>query len=423
MKIKSYKKLFTALVFFMAVCLIPGMLFAKESEGQGEGETTEDGRKYSVECQEALVEAQRRWETNPEDLAAAREPLINFLKAPVEPIPSTFYQMLGQFWHIDEKNEKSVEEAQKIFKIGFEAFPEDSGMLFNYAVTTYELEHYNDAGPLFEKYYEMSEEHDIQYLEYAASAFYAADNLKEAKRVYVKIIGLVETPKDSWMQTIIGICQIQEDTKETEKYIRMALDYFPLEKKYWKLLAGIYGEKDDYTGVAAAYEIATRIKLPEDKSEWQNLIEIYNYLGLPLRSAVSIQMGLDLLAAASTEEEQQIKIAEAYARGARVDKAVSYLDSVIAKNPSYTLKIKKATILYEARRNEEAMAALEDCIAEKANAYDAYYMKGWVAWDMKDWDVAERAFEEASVSREETIRYYAENALEMLKSLEKAKSE
>jgi tetratricopeptide (TPR) repeat protein len=134
-------------------------------------------------------------------------------------------------------------------------------------------------------------------------------------------------------------------------------------------------------------------------------------------------MGLDLLAAESTEEAQQLAIAEAYARGARVDKAVSYLDSVIARNPSHKLRLKKAEILYDARRNQEALAAADECIAAKENAYDAYYIKGWVEWDMKNWGEAEAAFHAASNARDEIIRYNSENALERLALLKKAKAE
>jgi predicted Zn-dependent protease len=421
MKKRYLRKLFATLVIFMAVCSISAPLYAQEGQKEGDAAASDDGRKMSMEAQAALLEAQRRFETNPDDLAAARQPIIDFLKTPVEPIPDTLYSMIGQFWYLDEKNDKSIEEANKIYKMAHEKFPEDESFLLNYCITTYELERIEEAAPLFEEYYELMAEKDIKYLEYAAQTYYMAENLKEAKRIFVKLLGLSETPKDNWMLQIIGICQAMEDAKEEEKYIRLALDYFPMEKKYWRYLANVYLSKEDYTGGTAAFEIATRVALPEQKTEWRTLIDLYNYLGLPLRSAEGIQMGLDLLAKESSEEEQQLAIADAYARGARVDKAVAYLDSVIAKAPSYELRIKKATILYEARRNEEAIAALDDCIDMKSNAYDAYFMKGWVAWDMKNWKMAKSAFTESSNSRQETIRYTSEDALEMLASLDEAK--
>ena len=152
---------------------------------------------------------------------------------------------------------------------------------------------------------------------------------------------------------------------------------------------------------------------------------------MPLRSAERTQEGFDLLVKdgtendqEATEKEQHLAVADAYAQGARVDKAVAYLDSVVAKDPSYAydLKLRKASILYEARRNEEALAALDDCIAMNARAYDVHYMKAWIAWDMKDWDLAEEAFDAASSSKEDQVRLTSEDALIMLTDLETART-
>jgi Tfp pilus assembly protein PilF len=423
---RYYQILLAMLVVFMTVCLIPTASFAQDAD-KGEGTATEDGRKMDSEAHAALVEAQRRYETNPDDLAAARQPLIAYLAAPPEDAltPETLYMMLGTFWYTDDKNEKHIEEANKVFKVGHEAFPEDESFLFNYAVTTHDLERFGESAPLFEKYYALMAEKDIKFLEIAAQTYYMIENFKDAKRLYLKLIGMTETPKDAWLLQTIGICQAMEDPKEEKKYIRLALDYFPMEKKYWRYLANRLLAEDQFKAGAAALEIATRVEAPEDGSEWRGLIELYNYIGLFLRTAENTKAGLDLLAKTkdSSEEKQQLVVAEAYARGTRVDKAVAYLDSVIAKNPSYDLKIKKATILYDARRNEEALAALDDCIAADSRAYDAYYMKGWIHWDMKNWDAAEEAFEKSSSSKDDIIRYNSSDALEMLADLVKARTE
>lgn len=415
-------KLFIAIPLFMVVCLIPTIRYVNASEGEKTG--TADGRRMSREAQLALVEAQQRIQTNPEDWASAREPLVEFLATPQEdPVPITMYKMLGYLWYFDEKNETHVNEAYKIYKAGHEAFPSDLELLRNYASVSYHLDMFLEAAPLFEKYYDLDEKHEINYLENAAKIFFTAENLKEAKRVYLRMIGLSDTPKINWFDSLIYICQAQENAEDAEKFIRLALEHFPMEKKYWEFLGYARSEKEDFEGTAACFEIATRVQQPDDTSEWQKLIDLYNYIGLPLRSARSIQEGIDILAKASTEEEQHIAVAEAYARGLRVDKAVASLDSAIAKNPSYALKLKKAEILYNARRNQEALAALDDCIATNKEAYEAYYMRGWIAWDMKDWDTAIEAFDAAAASRDNNIRINATNALDMLASLNKAKNE
>ena len=402
-------------------------LFAAGISKQEE-KSSNEGRRISPEAQAALVEAQRRRETNPDDIASARQPLIDFLAAPAaamaegeNPVPLVLYQMLGQFWYSDENAKNSVDEARKVYKAGHEAYPEDEMLLLNYAVTTYELEKFLDAAPLFEKFYDVSLKHEVKYLSYAAAAYYTGEDLNNAKRVFVRMIEAVEIPESNWLESIISICMEQDNQKDTDKYINLALQFYPTDKKYWNLMGNSFFNKEDYRGAASAFEIAARVEAPDKKSQWRNLIDLYNYIGLPLRSANSIQEGFNMLAEGGKKEEQQLLVAEAYARGARVDKAIAYLDGILSKNKSSELLLKKGKILYDARRNKEAIAAFDECIAMNAKAWDAYLMKALAAWDLEDWKMARDAFDQALNSKD--YRLQAQEALDMLASLDKAKKE
>ena len=433
MKKRPFFKLFVASALVLVLSLVSfcfsthllaaGITKQEEKTG-GSGN---EGRRISPEAQAALVEASRRFETNPDDLAAARQPMIDYMAAPSEampgepnPIPLVMYQMLAQYWYSDENAKNHIDEARKVYQAGHATYPEDEMLLLNYAVTTYELERFLDAAPLFEKYYDVSLKHEVKYLSYAAFAFYTGENLKEAKRVFIRMIEAVEIPESSWLESIISICTEQEDQKETDKYIKLALEFYPMERKYWNLLGNSFLNKEDYQGAASAFEIATRVETPDKKGQWRTLIDLYNFIRLPLRSAESIQKGFNLLAEGGKEEEQQILVADAYAKGARVDKAISYLDGILSKNKSFDLLMKKATILYEDRRNKEAIAVFDECIGMSAKAWDAYFYKALAAWDLEDWKTAEKAFDKALNSKD--FRFQAQDALEVLATLDEAKA-
>jgi tetratricopeptide (TPR) repeat protein len=435
MRKKSFAKLFAASAFCMVFCLIllgtSTNLFAqraaKDSEANGEDQNQDRGRRMSRAAQEALVEAQRRLNTNPEDFAAARQPLLDFMASSPEampdetnPIPLVMYQMLGQLWYTDQNSKNHVDEARKIYKEGHEAYPDDEMLLLNYAVTTYELEKFLDAAPLFEKFYEVSAKHEVKYLSYAAAAYYSGEDLKSAKRVFVRMINSVETPESTWLESVISICNEQQDIKETDKYIGLALKYYPMEQKYWNLMGNSFLNKEDYRGAASAFEIASRVQTPDKGSQWKSLIDLYNYLGLPLRTAETIQDGFKLLVKSGQEDDEYALVAEAYARGERIDKAISYLDGIIAKNGSAKLMLKKGKILFDAGRSKEAIAALDECVAKDPKAWDAYYMKGWACWDLKDWKGAKEAFDKALSSKD--YRAQAQDAIDMIASLDEAKS-
>ena len=138
-----------------------------------------------------------------------------------------------------------------------------------------------DAAPLFEKFFDVSVKHEVKYLSYAAAAYYTGGDLKDAKRIFVRMIESVETPESTWLESVISICVEQEDSKEAEKYIKLALGFYPMEIKYWNLLGNSFIEKEDYRGATSAFEIATRVAAPEKGSQWKSLIELYNYIGLP----------------------------------------------------------------------------------------------------------------------------------------------
>ena len=344
--------------------------------------------------------------------------MLDYLAAgQTDPVPLVMYRMLGQFWYVDYEAKNHLAQSQKVFSAGHAAYPDEESLLRNYAVITYELGQLNKAARLFEKYYGMSKDHDIKYLTYAAAAFYGAQNLKEAKRVFIRLINLAEKPESKWLESVIAICMEQKAPNDAMKYIERALKFYPMEKKYWNLMANIYLDQADYNAAASAFEIGTWVKPPDKENEWKNLIDLYNYLNLPLRSAKYIQKGL---VQGGDKSEAPIMVADAFARGMRVEEAIAYIDSVHSNKPNLQLLLKKGRILLEARRNQAAIAVFDKCLSMNPHAWEAYVMKGWAAWDQKDWKTAKRAFSMALSSKK--YKAQAKDALEMLDSLEEARS-
>jgi len=277
----------------ITICISLSVAFAQtKSAGPEEKETLENAPspasvsqvvpQISGEAQIALVEAQRRFEANPEDLASAREPLVEYVETyPEDSVPLMIYQMLGQFWYIDEQNNKHIEEAQKVYKAGYEAFPEDDGMLLNYSVTTYELanESLNKddieaakklimaAAGLFEEYYNLNEKHEAKYLEYAAASYIAAGNLTEAKRVSFQLVDSTASPEARWFDIAINLCQETEDSENEEYYIHQAMDFYPSEDKFKKLLANEYFEQGEDPSGKGAFAQTRSVKSDVDKNQ------------------------------------------------------------------------------------------------------------------------------------------------------------
>ena len=392
-------------------------------EGDKEKKEQEEKPKLTREAQLAMVAAQRAIEKD-KDYAAARKFITDYLASKPEVVPAEAYLMLGYYWYSDDtdkaKQKDHLKEAMKVFKEGSEKYPDNFDLLQYYAATLYELEDFAKAAPMMEKVYEASKKKEIRYLEAASGAYYQVKKFEDAKRVIRKMIGLTDKPKENWYNMLYSILIEQEKLDEAQKVIFEALDRFPLNTNYWQSLSVLRQEKNDFYGMTGAYEIKNYIKPPEKPSQWKETINLYRSVNVPLRVARTIEMEIK---GKNATEDEYLKLADAYAKAMKTDEAIKVLDAAIAKKPSSSaLLLKKAEIIYSARRNKDAIKACDDLIAVNPKEGDgkAYYMKGNAAWDLQDWDTMEKAFEKAQDFK--TYRAFAKNALAYIQSLDEAKS-
>ena len=395
--------------------------FALPSYGQkaAEGKKEEEpAARLTREAQMAMVEAQRSIEKD--DFVTALTPLLNFIalektKEEYTPqsIPEQMFIMLAYCYYNDGK----LKEATQTYADAHKTYPENTDILTQYSVMLYESEEFAKAAPMLERVYEEKPEKDIKYLNYASQAYYLYDNLEDAKRVKIRMIDISDNPESPWFDFLISICFDQNNLNEAESFIYQALGLFPMEIKYWKWLGNIRVENEDYAGLVGAYEIGHKVEPPKNKREWKNLIDLYRSMNVTSRVVKSIR---ESLKNENITEDDHLLIANSYAKMFEIDDAVSYLDSVIAKKPSSTLMLEKGRILYQARRNEEAIKAFDELIDYDSKVGEAYMMKGNAAWDMKDWDTAKAAFRKGRDFQD--YRAMAKNLLEFIESIEEAKS-
>ena len=383
----------------------------KEKKATATGEE-EEKQRLSRESQLVLVEAQKAYEKK--DLVTARKLILDYIATNPPVLEADVYLMLGFFWYGDSK----MDEAAKVFKEGYAKYPDNYDLLSYLSSCYYEGQNYAEAGPLLELAHEKSpKKGETKLLEAAAAAYYQNKKYDESIRIIRKIISLSKDIKEATYQMIIGIYLEQDKYDDAQKTVFEALDKFPLSANLWQQLGIIRQAKEDYPGLAGALEIRNAIKPPEKPEQWKQTISIFQSVNLPLRVARSIELSLK---GGNAKEADYIKIADAYAKAMKTDKAVDYLNNLIKKSPSPALMLKKAEIIYNTRRNKEAIAACDEVIAVNPNATAAYFMKGNAAWDMEDWATMEDSFKK--IQGDKDYKAYAKNALEFILSLEEAKT-
>lgn len=404
------KKIMKVSFFAVFVFLfLAGPVFCQEDKKEKETP------RMTREAQLAMVDAQKFYEN--EDYTSARKPLLDYLATNPEVVEENVYLMLGYCWYRDG----NMKEALKVFKKGHEEYPDSFDLLSYYTTVLYETEDYAKAAPLMEELYNRDEKKQERFLDAAWGAYYQINKFDDTIRILKKLIKVSKEVQQNWYTMIFQIYyNDMQDLDKAEKFLHEALDLYPMEPKYWNFLSLIRQEREDYYGMAGAYEIYSYVKPPAKKREWDQLISIEHNMSLPLREARNLRKSIndDI-----NKEEETIRIAEAYARAFKIDKAISYIDNILKKRPSSKLMLKKAEILYKARRNKETIEACDALIAVNKDEGGgmAYYLKGSAAWDLKDWDIMETAFTRAQSYKEYKAR--AKYALGFVNSLNEAEKQ
>lgn len=300
------------------------------------------------------------------------------------------YELIAYIW----LEKEDLEQARKYFKIMYDAQPDDPKILKNYAVLTFQTEHYPEAAIRFEQLYEIEETTKPGgVLPQAAQAYMLAEDFDNSKRVLERLVRLPGTPDAKWYEVLINICLELEEDKDAERYIIDFLRLNPVQARYWKHLAQIRMKRDEWQTATSDMEISHRVEAPERQSDWMVLGDLYaRAVNAPLMGARCYREAYK----DNSDETGYLIISSVFQTAYRYDDAIKTLDEGIRKNPmSAELLLEKGRALYEARRYKDAVASLKECVKIDPKSGDAYFQMGIAAWTIKEWDTARTAFVQA----------------------------
>ncbi len=338
--------------------------------------------------------------------------LTEYMKMAKEAIPLSAYQMLGYAWYEKGKPEKT----RQVYEKAHQSFPDNPEMLQNYTILTYETGRLNEAAKLFEKLYVLKGKVDKKLLYQASGIYYQAENFKEAKRILTQLLTFKGEPDPRWYEDMIAICLELKEWNQGEKWVRIYLEKRPGQAKYWRLLAQMRLDREEYKSAVSALEITYRLEGGK-QTEWAELGDLYMYLNAPLMAIRCMETAYGN----NIPHKQKIKIAQIYARTQRFDKGIEYLDAAYKAKPSAQLLFEKGRMLYDAMEYKKAIAVLEACSKMDPKFGQAYILAGFSAWNINDFAKARSSF--AGASTLPKFREQANDAVLVLDDLMTAMSE
>ncbi|MEN8210100.1 MAG: tetratricopeptide repeat protein [Thermodesulfobacteriota bacterium] len=398
MEMKAYK------LFLKTLCIFMVLFFAFNAQaGTKVADLPKEAIKAMYLAQQALQE--KKYD---ETIIVLEE----YMKEATKPIPLPAYQMLGYAWY----EKKEPEKTRQVYEKAHKAFPDNAEMLQNYTILTYETGNLLKAGQLFEKLYRLKGSTDKKILYQASGIYYQAENFKEAKRVLTQLLNSKGEKESRCYEDMIAICLELKDWLTAEKWAKTYLEKDPAQARYWRLLAQMRLDREEYKAAASALEIAYRLENAKS-AEWRELSDLYMYLNAPLMAARCTQKAFGN----NIPEKQKIRLARIYARTQRFDKGISYLNAAYKENPSAQLLFEKGRMLYDAGRYKEAIEVFAACTKMDKKLGNAYILAGFAAWNIKAFEKARSFFAAATVLPKH--REQANDAVLVLDDLMAAMSE
>lgn len=361
-----------------------------------------EARDLTREAQRSLYEAQQALEGK--NYTQAREVASRYIEKNRANIHPLAYEILGSAWYAEGR----LQESYDAFKKGVELAPRSLELCSNLATVAYDLADFQQAAALFENAYELSKKSDGELLYRAAAAFAKAGNQREAHRTLRQLADRKEAMQQSWLQLLIHTDLDLEAWKDADQDLSAYLERFNTEAAYWRLLGQVHMKQKDYPAAAGALEIAYVLD-PPSSSGWRELADLYLVSGVPLQAARCLERAWG----PEPTPAQCDLLAGTYSRSHQLNRAVHFLDSAIARDPSALRYLELGKLYYEAGFYEKAVGALSASIGLQQDNGLAHLLVGYSCIELGRLEAARLAFGQAAEDAA-----YRERAEQSLRALE-----
>jgi tetratricopeptide (TPR) repeat protein len=366
-------------------------------------------QRLSPDARQALSRARTQLErSRPEEAARTVEAYL--ARTARAKVPPDAYVLLG----IARHDAGDVQAALDAFRTGLERAPRNPFLCENAGTLLYEMGRYADAAPLLQRAFDASEKPDPELLYQSAAAWYQAKNYAASVAAVERLTAGAVTLKQPWTELAVYAYLGAGKVDRARAMILRLLDGDAGKAEYWKLLARIELDQEQYARAASVLEVAYRLE-PPSKAELRQLAALYRYLEAPLRAAETLERAQSPV----PDEKAALELARLYAAGGEEDRALQLLEPFSDSAP---VLLAEGGMLFRARRFREAADALDGCLRlEPANG-EALLYRGLCAWERREWSRA-RDYLERAAANKGRYRAQAASATAALRSLEAARLE
>ena len=174
--------------------------------------------------------------------------------------------------------------------LSYEALPEDITHGLYYTVTQLLVysERYQEGLEYILKWFAKEKDPKAEAYILAATTYYYLENYNEVINYASKALPLIKTPPLNWYELLLAGYYETDDLSNAAVVLENIILKYPIRKKYWIQLAGIYQRLEEDKKALAIYELAYNKDYLKKKQIIQ-LCKNYLYFEMPYKAAIVLE--------------------------------------------------------------------------------------------------------------------------------------
>ena len=269
---------------------------------------------------------------------------------------AVIHQTLG-FVENSTGNFKAAAESY-LKALSYNALPEDitHGLYYTVTQLLIYVERYQEGIEYILKWFAKEEKPKAEAYILAATAYYYLENYPEVISYTSRALPLIKTPPLNWYELLLAGYYETEDLDNAAIVLENIVVKYPMRKKYWIQLAGIYQRLGKDKKALAIYELAYTKDFLKKKQIMQ-LCKNYLYFEMPYKAALVLEKEMAIGRIDSTLESLNMLV-DAWILAQESEKAESVFNEIINSYNDEKSRLRLGQLHIENEKWEKAVDIL-----------------------------------------------------------------
>ncbi len=228
-----------------------------------------------------------------------------------------------------------------------------------------------------------------------ANGYYALKQYQRVLETLRDATARIEQPEKAWYSLQLAAYYELQRYAEAARLLEKAVEKFPDEKDFWRQLAAIYQQLEQYDEAVSTLVLAHDMGLL-DGADMVRLARLYRFIGAPQRAAAVLVEEMKN-GSVETNLENETLLAESWQQARELKKAAQTFARAASLGANGELFIRQGKVLMEMDDWPSAVSAFQQGIVkgDVKDLADAYFLLGVARYEMGAYDDAKKTFTHA----------------------------